>query len=101
MANVSSLTDQEIRELLQEYGVDIGPITATTRLVYERKLTKMMGSGDAQVTSLKPKYDEAEDEDNYSDEAGLPYAFNNSSLASYTIRKSDNFSRSVEWMLGQ
>ncbi|VDN18016.1 unnamed protein product [Gongylonema pulchrum] len=40
-ASMSSLSDEELRERLQTYGVNPGPITATTRAVYQRQLQKL------------------------------------------------------------
>ena len=39
--DVSTLSDSELRETLKEFGVDAGPVTATTREVYCRKLGKL------------------------------------------------------------
>ncbi|VDK83540.1 unnamed protein product [Dibothriocephalus latus] len=37
---MSSLSDDELRSALRDHGVHVGPITDTTRKVYERKLAK-------------------------------------------------------------
>lgn len=39
---IGELTDDELAEALKEYGFDPGPIVATTRSVYERKLERLM-----------------------------------------------------------
>ena len=38
---VNSLSDAELRKMLIEQGVDVGPVTSTTRSVYEKKLGKL------------------------------------------------------------
>ncbi|KAL7061498.1 hypothetical protein AAHC03_0327 [Spirometra sp. Aus1] len=38
---MSSLSDDELRAALRDHGVHVGPITETTRKVYERKLAKV------------------------------------------------------------
>ena len=38
--DTNSLSDLELRESLEKYGVDVGPVTATTRRVYEKRLSK-------------------------------------------------------------
>ncbi|VDL96885.1 unnamed protein product [Schistocephalus solidus] len=38
---MSSLSDEELRSSLRDHGVHVGPITETTRKVYERKLAKV------------------------------------------------------------
>lgn len=39
---VTDLTDEDLREQLAKHGVDTGPIVATTRKVYEKKLQKLL-----------------------------------------------------------
>ena len=39
---VGRMGDSEMAKLLKQHGVDVGPITASTRGVYERKLAKLM-----------------------------------------------------------
>ena len=41
---METLSDKELSEQLQGYGENVGPITATTRSVYERKLAKLMAT---------------------------------------------------------
>ncbi|XP_063229484.1 inner nuclear membrane protein Man1 isoform X2 [Bacillus rossius redtenbacheri] len=42
MAAVNVLSDRELRRRLKEYGVNIGPVTDTTRKLYEKKLEKLI-----------------------------------------------------------
>ncbi|CCD67954.1 Emerin homolog 1 [Caenorhabditis elegans] len=39
--DVSQLTDAELRDSLKSHGVSVGPIVATTRKLYEKKLIKL------------------------------------------------------------
>nr|XP_029520700.1 lamina-associated polypeptide 2, isoforms beta/gamma-like isoform X3 [Oncorhynchus nerka] len=56
MLDPSVLTDDELKTTLLKYGVEAGPIVATTRSIYERKLQRLLkpaqprqngGTGDA------------------------------------------------------
>uniref|UniRef100_A0A8C7UPU7 LEM domain containing 1 n=1 Tax=Oncorhynchus mykiss TaxID=8022 RepID=A0A8C7UPU7_ONCMY len=56
MLDPSVLTDEELKTTLLKYGVEAGPIVATTRSIYERKLQRLLkpaqprqngGTGDA------------------------------------------------------
>ncbi|XP_076332300.1 uncharacterized protein LOC143237199 isoform X2 [Tachypleus tridentatus] len=40
--NISELTDQQLFISLRNAGVDVGPITGSTRAVYERKLARIL-----------------------------------------------------------
>ncbi|XP_034237845.1 ankyrin repeat and LEM domain-containing protein 2-like [Thrips palmi] len=59
LSAVKGLSDQELREKLTGLGMDVGPITGTTRTLYERKLVQLLtGSlpefgGDASPTPPK------------------------------------------------
>ena len=44
LPQVETLTDKQLSEQLQGYGENVGPITSTTRSVYERKLAKLMAT---------------------------------------------------------
>ncbi|KAG7454427.1 hypothetical protein MATL_G00259620 [Megalops atlanticus] len=70
--DVSELTDESLREQLQKYGVSVGPIVASTRLLYERKLQKLLEQGPPEVLPSAPtKVDSNQngntDSDQYSD----------------------------------
>ncbi|XP_062373989.1 thymopoietin a isoform X1 [Sardina pilchardus] len=43
--DVLELSDDDLREQLQKYGVSVGPIVASTRNLYERKLQKLLDEG--------------------------------------------------------
>ncbi|XP_051890919.1 lamina-associated polypeptide 2, isoforms beta/gamma-like [Pristis pectinata] len=62
--NVTQLSDEELKEQLVKRGVTPGPIVATTRMVYEKKLLKSMGQGPAVPP---PKQNGTGDVDQYSD----------------------------------
>nr|XP_046220142.1 emerin-like isoform X2 [Oncorhynchus gorbuscha] len=55
MAALRNKSDQEIKELLDEYGIKHGPVVDTTRPLYEKKLTEAMVK--AKVTVTKPSPD--------------------------------------------
>ncbi|XP_029580056.1 emerin isoform X2 [Salmo trutta] len=55
MTALSNKSDQEIKDLLDEYGIKHGPIVDTTRPLYEKKLKEAMTK--AKVTVTKPSPD--------------------------------------------
>ena len=57
MINISDLSDKELRSLLFEHGKTPGPITGTTRRVYELQLQSLLtaGAGAARATADKKK----------------------------------------------
>ncbi|XP_052337386.1 emerin-like isoform X2 [Oncorhynchus keta] len=55
MAALRNKSDQEIKDLLDEYGIKHGPVVDTTRPLYEKKLTEAMVK--AKVTVTKPSPD--------------------------------------------
>ena len=57
MVNISELSDKELRTLLSEHGQTPGPITGTTRRVYELQLQSILtgGSGSAKAADKKKK----------------------------------------------
>ncbi|XP_036375977.1 lamina-associated polypeptide 2-like isoform X2 [Megalops cyprinoides] len=70
--DASELTDESLREQLQKYGVSVGPIVASTRSLYERKLQKLLEQGPPEVLPSAPtKVDSNQngntDSDQYSD----------------------------------
>ncbi|XP_070848682.1 thymopoietin a [Chaetodon trifascialis] len=46
--DVTLLTDQGLKDELLKHGVDVGPIVASTRKLYEKKLQKLLDDGPAQ-----------------------------------------------------
>lgn len=46
MASIEDYSDQQLKESLLEYGINV-PVTPTTRKVCENKLRKMMAGGDS------------------------------------------------------
>ncbi|XP_061577002.1 thymopoietin b isoform X3 [Cololabis saira] len=71
---VTDLTDEDLKQQLTKHGVETGPVVATTRKVYEKKLQKLLNSPEAEpeadVTTL-PKADSNQNgstnSDQYSD----------------------------------
>uniref|UniRef100_A0A914YG56 LEM domain-containing protein n=1 Tax=Panagrolaimus superbus TaxID=310955 RepID=A0A914YG56_9BILA len=52
MSNVyDDLSNEELREELVKRGLIVGPITATTRKLYTRKLTSLAAAGDAEFNA--------------------------------------------------
>ncbi|XP_053364595.1 thymopoietin a isoform X5 [Clarias gariepinus] len=50
--DVTELTNEELKEQLLKYGVSAGPIVASTRKVYEKKLQKLLDQGPPQTTVI-------------------------------------------------
>ncbi|XP_027016167.1 thymopoietin a isoform X7 [Tachysurus fulvidraco] len=50
--DVTELTDEDLKDRLQKYGVNAGPIVASTRKVYEKKLQKLLDLGPPQTTVI-------------------------------------------------
>ncbi|XP_029995551.1 emerin (Emery-Dreifuss muscular dystrophy) [Sphaeramia orbicularis] len=63
--SLSEKTDEEIMELLAEYGIKHGPIVDSTRKLYEKKLEKAMAEVPEKTSSDKTYYREEEEEITY------------------------------------
>ncbi|XP_074554434.1 thymopoietin a [Halichoeres trimaculatus] len=50
--DITELTDEGLKDELLKHGVNAGPIVATTRKVYEKKLQKILDNGPTQVTQV-------------------------------------------------
>ncbi|KAK6308196.1 hypothetical protein J4Q44_G00214670 [Coregonus suidteri] len=75
MLDPCGLTDDELKTTLLKYGVEAGPIVATTRSIYERKLQRLLkpaqprqngGTGDAD------QYSDSEGEEESGSQQGRP-----------------------------
>ncbi|KAL4238607.1 hypothetical protein ACF0H5_003314 [Mactra antiquata] len=66
--NIDSLPDEELRRQLQEYGVNVGPIVSSTRLLYEKKLAKLIESGGVLQQPQPEEYEDEEEEEEEEDE---------------------------------
>ncbi|XP_034390645.1 thymopoietin b [Cyclopterus lumpus] len=70
---VTDLTDEDLKQQLEKHGVDPGPIVATTRKLYEKKLQKLLDQPPAEpeaptdVTAL-PKADSNQNGNTNSDQ---------------------------------
>ncbi|XP_060770955.1 thymopoietin b isoform X2 [Neoarius graeffei] len=53
--DVSSLTDSELKGQLLKYGINPGPIVATTRKLFEKRLQKLLDQPPAEITSPEPE----------------------------------------------
>ncbi|KAM4738413.1 LEM domain-containing protein 1 [Anableps anableps] len=61
----SSLTDEDLKAVLLKYGVKAGPILASTRAVYEKKLRKLLqsdGKGESNEADNAVLYSDSEEE---------------------------------------
>ncbi|XP_018602910.2 thymopoietin a [Scleropages formosus] len=72
--DVSELTDEDLKDQLLKYGISVGPIVASTRKLYEKKLQKLLDQGPPEaappiVAPLKPDGNQNgnTDSDQYSD----------------------------------
>ncbi|XP_061108411.1 thymopoietin a isoform X2 [Conger conger] len=72
--DAADLSDESLRDQLLKYGVSIGPIVASTRKLYERKLQKLMEQGPpepapppAAPTKIDSNQNGNTDSDQYSD----------------------------------
>ncbi|XP_059189467.1 emerin (Emery-Dreifuss muscular dystrophy) [Centropristis striata] len=63
--SLSEKSDEEISELLTEYGIKHGPIVDSTRKLYEKKLEKAMEDAPVEPSSDKTYYREEEEEVTY------------------------------------
>ncbi|KAG7320549.1 hypothetical protein KOW79_016402 [Hemibagrus wyckioides] len=50
--DVTELTNEDLKDQLLKYGVNAGPIVASTRKVYEKKLQKLLDQGPPQTTII-------------------------------------------------
>ncbi|XP_040886477.1 thymopoietin a [Toxotes jaculatrix] len=72
--DVTALTDEGLRDELLKHGVDAGPIVASTRKLYEKKLQKLLDEGPAQpplpqlvLTNIQVNHNGNSESDLYSD----------------------------------
>lgn len=65
VTDVTQLTDENLRDQLTKYGYSVGPIVATTRKVYEKKLEQLMDQSSAATEEKQPNG--STDSDQYSD----------------------------------
>ncbi|MCI4387453.1 hypothetical protein PGIGA_G00074390 [Pangasianodon gigas] len=73
MVDLSSLTDDQLKCKLLQYGVKAGPIVASTRALYERKLHRMMTQHSKHSVNNKDdagKYSDSEEEESGSEQLG-------------------------------
>ncbi|XP_013778064.1 emerin homolog 1-like isoform X2 [Limulus polyphemus] len=56
--NISELTDQQLFMSLRNAGVDVGPITGSTRAVYERKLARILQGESYSDDPFENEFDE-------------------------------------------
>lgn len=52
---VTDLTDEGLKDELMKHGVDVGPIVASTRKLYEKKLIKLLDQPAPETTPIPPE----------------------------------------------
>jgi len=72
--DVESLDDDQLRELLKENGVDVGPIVDSTRPLYKKKLANILGGGNGLLngTSNGAEYSDVDTEEEEEDDQPAP-----------------------------
>ncbi|XP_056605060.1 thymopoietin a isoform X2 [Triplophysa dalaica] len=72
--NVTELTDEGLKDLLLKYGLNVGPIVASTRKVYEKRLQKLLDQGPPEAAAPPSEASQTDgsqngntDSDQYSD----------------------------------
>ncbi|XP_073670797.1 thymopoietin a isoform X2 [Paramisgurnus dabryanus] len=73
--HVNELTDEGLKDLLLKYGVNAGPIVASTRKVYEKRLQKLLDHGPPEAVTPPSEASQTDgsqngntDSDRYSDQ---------------------------------
>ncbi|KAM4711469.1 thymopoietin a [Anableps anableps] len=74
--DVTSLTDEGLRDKLQKHGVNVGPIVGSTRKLYEKKLQKYLDDDSAQLcpTETQVNHNGNSETDIYSDKEDVMVA---------------------------
>ncbi|XP_067913572.1 lamina-associated polypeptide 2, isoforms beta/delta/epsilon/gamma-like [Heterodontus francisci] len=106
--DVTQMSNEELKEQLMKHGVTPGPIVATTRMIYEKKLLKLMGQGPA-VPPLKQngtgdvdQYSDSEEEDDFPPEGSThsiidsSYQRQNTTKITATTASSTNKSEPIQ-----
>ncbi|VDL84255.1 unnamed protein product [Nippostrongylus brasiliensis] len=63
MKDASLLSDAELAAELRKYNVSVGPVTGTTRTLYEKKLAKLRKQGPAKTADASPEKPKANGSD--------------------------------------
>ncbi|XP_026775777.1 thymopoietin b isoform X2 [Pangasianodon hypophthalmus] len=53
--DVASLTDSDLKDQLLKYGINPGPIVASTRKLYEKRLQKLLDQPSSEITPPEPE----------------------------------------------
>lgn len=109
--NVSQLNDEELKEQLMKHGVTPGPIVATTRSVYEKKLLKLMGQGPAvpppkqNGTGDVEQYSDSEEEEDFPPEGSthskIDSSYQRHSTSKITITDASSTSKSRQMQVNE
>ncbi|XP_064175767.1 lamina-associated polypeptide 2, isoforms beta/delta/epsilon/gamma-like isoform X1 [Anguilla rostrata] len=66
--SIADLPDQSLKEQLEKYGVSAGPVVASTRKLYEKKLQKLLEQGPPEAPAVaSSRLNGNTDSDQYSD----------------------------------
>jgi len=54
--DIQNLNDIELKKSLENLGVNCGPVTSTTRKVYEKKLVKLLSANEPEIVESREVY---------------------------------------------
>ncbi|KAJ1355200.1 hypothetical protein KIN20_012512 [Parelaphostrongylus tenuis] len=98
MKDIASLSDSELRDELIKYNVSVGPVTGTTRSLYEKKLFKLIKEGASKVHSTPSPKEKASPAMKHSSPSKSPtrLSFNSRTTSQSSTRRKTTRSESEE-----